>query len=76
LRPEQTASEHGGMVDQLPLPALLSQALVALVAFTLDNEFEHRMPHRTTDSGAGRAGRQPSGPSAQRAGPRAGSLRG
>lgn len=31
----------------LPLPALLSQAFVA---FTIecDNEFEHRMPHRTT----------------------------
>jgi hypothetical protein len=38
------------MADQLPLPALLSQALVA---FTIesDNEFEHRMPHRTTRPG-------------------------
>lgn len=36
----------------LPLSALLSQALVA---FTIecDNEFEHRMPHRTTNFGAG-----------------------
>lgn len=35
----------------LPLPALLSQALVA---FTIecDNEFEHRMPHRTTRFGS------------------------
>ena len=30
-----------------PLPALLSQALVAFT-IELDNEFEHRMPHRTT----------------------------
>jgi len=39
------------MADRLPLPALLSQALVA---FTIesDNEFEHRMPHRTTDHSA------------------------
>lgn len=37
---------------QLPLSALLSQALVA---FTIecDNEFEHRMPHRTSTFGAG-----------------------
>jgi hypothetical protein len=39
----------------LPLPALLS---AALVAFTIefDNEAEHRMPHRTTNYGA--AGRR------------------
>ncbi len=30
-----------------PLPALLSQALVAFT-IEFDNEFEHRMPHRTT----------------------------
>jgi hypothetical protein len=36
--------------SQVPLPALLSQALVA---FTLefDNEFEHQVPHRTTNHG-------------------------
>ena len=35
------------MDDMLPLPTLLS---AALVAFTIefDNEFEHRMVHRTT----------------------------
>jgi hypothetical protein len=39
------------MVDQLPLPALLSQALVAFT-IELDNEFEHQMPHRTRNHGA------------------------
>lgn len=39
-------------VGSLPLSALLSQAFVA---FTIecDNEFEHRMPHRTTRFGSG-----------------------
>jgi DNA-binding MarR family transcriptional regulator len=32
----------------LPLPTLLSYALVAFT-IELDNEFEHRMPHRTSD---------------------------
>jgi DNA-binding MarR family transcriptional regulator len=32
----------------LPLPALLSQALVAFI-IEFDNEFEHQMPHRTTN---------------------------
>jgi hypothetical protein len=32
---------------RLPLPTLLSQLLIALT-ISLDNEFEHRMPHRTT----------------------------
>jgi DNA-binding MarR family transcriptional regulator len=32
----------------LPLPTLLSQALVAFI-IEFDNEFEHRMPHRTTN---------------------------
>ena len=41
----------GSMDGDLPLPALWS---CALVAFTIefDNEFEHRMPHRTTRHGA------------------------
>jgi DNA-binding MarR family transcriptional regulator len=42
--------EHGAMDDRLPLSALLSHALVAYTV-ELDNEFEHRMPHRTTDHG-------------------------
>jgi DNA-binding MarR family transcriptional regulator len=32
----------------LPLPTLLSQALVAFI-IEFDNEFEHQMPHRTTN---------------------------
>lgn len=35
------------MASRVALPALLSQALVAFT-IELDNEFEHRMPHRTT----------------------------
>jgi hypothetical protein len=35
----------------LPLSSLLSQALVAFI-IEFDNEFEHRMPHLTTDYGA------------------------
>jgi hypothetical protein len=37
--------------DHLPLPALLSQALVAFT-IEFDNEFEHRVPHRTTNHGS------------------------
>ncbi|MGD0736566.1 MAG: hypothetical protein ABR976_15660 [Terracidiphilus sp.] len=36
------------MDDRLPLPDLLSQALVAFIV-EFDNEFEHRTPHRTTN---------------------------
>jgi len=39
------------MTEQLPLPAQLSQALVAFT-IEFDNEFEHRMPHRTTRHGS------------------------
>jgi hypothetical protein len=38
------------MPDRLPLSALLSHALVAYT-IEFDNEFEHRMPHRTTEHG-------------------------
>ena len=38
------------MSDRLPLSALLSQALVAFT-IEFDNEFEHLVPHRTTDYG-------------------------
>jgi DNA-binding MarR family transcriptional regulator len=37
--------------DELPLTALLSQTLVAFT-IEFDNEFERRMPHRTTTAGA------------------------
>ena len=36
---------------RLPLPTLLSQALIAFT-IELDNEFEHRMPHSTTRHGS------------------------
>lgn len=41
----------GDRLGRLPLPALLSQALVA---FTIecDNEFERQMPHRTSNYGS------------------------
>ncbi len=39
------------MDGRLPLPALLSHALVAFT-IEFDNEFERQMPHRTTRSGA------------------------
>jgi DNA-binding MarR family transcriptional regulator len=39
--------------DRLPISALLSQALVAFT-IELDNEFEQRMPHRTTNFGKSR----------------------
>lgn len=35
----------------LPLSALLSQALVAFI-IGCDNEFEHQMPHRTSNFGS------------------------
>jgi hypothetical protein len=38
-----------------PLPTLLSQALVAFTT-DLDNEFEHQMPHRTSNHGGPREG--------------------
>src|SRR5882724_4783560 len=39
--------------DRLPLSALLSQAFVAYT-IEFDNEFEHRMPHRTAAFGGDR----------------------
>ncbi len=41
------------MSSRLPLSALLSQALIALT-IEFDNEFEHRVPHRTSDFGGSR----------------------
>jgi DNA-binding MarR family transcriptional regulator len=38
-------------MDRLPLPTLLSHALVAFI-IEFDNEFEHQTPHRTTNHGA------------------------
>lgn len=46
------------MRQPLPLPALLSQALVAFT-IEFDDEFEHRMPHRTTRSPASASGNGP-----------------
>ncbi|HUA16990.1 MAG TPA: hypothetical protein VMG31_16975 [Verrucomicrobiae bacterium] len=42
----------------LPLPTLLSQALVAFI-IEFDNEFEHQAPHRTTRFGATLGWRRP-----------------
>jgi DNA-binding MarR family transcriptional regulator len=42
------------MNPRLPLSTLLSQALVAFI-IEFDNEFEHRVPHRTTDFGGSRS---------------------
>jgi hypothetical protein len=39
------------MEQDMPLSALISQALVAFI-IEFDNEFEHRVPHRTTNSGS------------------------
>jgi DNA-binding MarR family transcriptional regulator len=39
------------MCDRLPLPTLLSQVLVAFTV-EFDNEYERRMPHRTTAHGS------------------------
>jgi DNA-binding MarR family transcriptional regulator len=46
------------VADRLPLPTLLS---FALVAFTIevDNEFEHQLPHRTSIGPAAKSGRGP-----------------
>jgi hypothetical protein len=49
----------GALAAVLPLPTLLSQVLVAFT-IEFDNEFEHRMPHWTTN--AGRAARPPGAP--------------
>ena len=43
------------MITGLPLPTLLSQALVAFT-IEFDNEFEHHMPHRTSNHGGSRQG--------------------
>src|SRR5580704_10816956 len=45
------------MVAPLPLPTLLSQALVAFT-IEFDNEFERQMPHRTTNHGSTAGWRQ------------------
>jgi len=42
---------HSAMDGRLPLPTLLSHALVAFT-IEFDNEFERQMPHRTTDHGS------------------------
>ncbi len=44
------AAERG--TADLPFPTLLSQTLVAFT-IEFDNEFEHRMPHRTTRQSSG-----------------------
>ncbi len=41
-------SPRGSTPDRLPLATLLSQTLVVFI-IEFDNEFEHRMPHRTTN---------------------------
>jgi DNA-binding MarR family transcriptional regulator len=43
--------DHWFMDGRLPLPTLLSHALVAFT-IEFDNEFEHQVPHRTTNHGA------------------------
>jgi methyltransferase (TIGR00027 family) len=53
-KPQQTEQPRG----PLSLSALLSQALVALT-IELDNEAEHRLPHRTTNHGAAGQGDGP-----------------
>ena len=47
-----------GVASSPALPNLLSQALVALT-IEFDNEFEHRMPHRTTEGPAAGSRRGP-----------------
>lgn len=44
-------ADLGAGTDRLPLPALLSQVLVAFT-IELDNEFERLMRHRTTSHGS------------------------
>ena len=46
--PTNVDSRVGGRSGVLPLSALLSQALIAFI-IEFDNEFEHRMPHWTTN---------------------------
>ena len=46
------------MEGRLPLPTLLSHALVAFT-IEFDNEFEHRVPHRTTNHGSTGPGSSP-----------------
>jgi len=48
----KSRAKTGSAGRDLPLPTLLSRALVAFT-IELDNEFEHRSPHRTTNSGVG-----------------------
>jgi len=43
-------TDTGSGAGRLPLPALLSQVLVAFI-IEFDNEFERQMPHRTTGRG-------------------------
>ncbi|MGB6689573.1 MAG: MarR family winged helix-turn-helix transcriptional regulator [Terracidiphilus sp.] len=53
-QPTKTESRAETDARRLPLPTLLSHALVAFT-IEFDNEFEHRMPHSTTRArGAGR----------------------
>jgi methyltransferase (TIGR00027 family) len=52
-QPKQQQAEHPQ--SPLPVSALLSQALVALT-IEIDNEAEHRVPHRTTNHGTGSHG--------------------
>jgi DNA-binding MarR family transcriptional regulator len=52
--PHQTTSvdlSNLNAPQRLPLPALLSQVLVAFI-IEFDNEFEHQVAHRTTNHGA------------------------
>ena len=51
----RTGARMAGMVEVPPLPTMLSQALVAFT-IEFDNEFEQRMPHRTSRHGATAAG--------------------
>ena len=46
------------MADRLPLPTLLSFALVAFT-IEIDNEFEHQLPHRTATGPCAKSGRGP-----------------
>jgi methyltransferase (TIGR00027 family) len=50
-QPRQRQPPPQGHDGDLPLSALLSQALVAFT-IEFDNEAEHRLPHRTTSHGA------------------------
>jgi methyltransferase (TIGR00027 family) len=50
-KPQQAAQPQGPLSLSLSLSGLLSQALVAFT-IELDNEAEHRLPHRTTNHGA------------------------